>query len=163
MKRTVLLLPDQLNLHRGALADSSPADTTVLVIDSDRYLASRPWHRQRIFLFYSALEHFLVELRSAGYQVIKIRAANMADGITQYRNQHLTAELIAGEPNSISQQYALNQYGIKLVPNDFFLTSRSDFQAWANSQKSLKMENFYRQQRVRLNLLMSGDEPVGGI
>lgn len=162
MKRTVLLLTDQLNLHRGALANSSPVDTVILIIDSDRYLASRPWHRQRIFLFYSALEHFLVELRSAGYQVIKIRAANMADGISQYRNEHPAAKIIAAEPNSISQQYALTQYGIELLPNDFFLTSRPDFQAWASTQKSLKMENFYRQQRVRLNLLMAGSEPVGG-
>ena len=38
MKQTVLLLPDQLNVTRGALAQAKPADTTVLFIDSDRYL-----------------------------------------------------------------------------------------------------------------------------
>lgn len=162
MKRAVLLLPDQLNLHRGALANSSPADTSILVVDSDRYLASRPWHRQRIFLFYSALAHFVAELKAAGYQVTQLRAATMADGIARFKAEQPNLKLIAAEPNSISQQYALSQYGIELVPNDFFLTSRAEFQAWASTQKSLKMENFYRQQRVRLNLLMTGDEPVGG-
>ena len=162
MKQTVLLLPDQLNVTRGALAQAKPVDTTVLVIDSDRYLASKPWHRQRIFLFYSALEHFLVELKSAGFKVNFLRAASMEAGINEYRKSNPDQEIIAAQPNSISQQHALETYGIKLVENDFFLTSRSEFQQWANDQKSLKMENFYRKQRTRLLLLMQGEEPVGG-
>lgn len=162
MKRTVLLLPDQLNADRGALKNTSPSDTQILFIDSDRFLSSRPWHRQRIFLFYSATEHFLADQVAAGYQVTKIRAASMAEGIEQYRAINPGTEIIATEPNSISQQYALTEYGIKLVESDFFLTSRNQFKAWADSQNSLKMENFYRQQRIRLNLLMSGDQPIGG-
>jgi deoxyribodipyrimidine photolyase-related protein len=162
MKRTVLLLPDQLNAARGALAASEPSKTTVLFIDSDRYLAGKPWHRQRVFLFYAAVEHFLTDLKQAGFKVVKLRAANMQAGIDQYRTENPTAEIWATEPNSISQQYALETYGIKLVESDFFLTSRTEFKAWAADQKSLKMENFYRKQRQRLNLLMKGDQPVGG-
>jgi deoxyribodipyrimidine photolyase-related protein len=162
MNRTVLLLPDQLNATRGALAHSEPSKTTVLFIDSDRYLAAKPWHRQRVFLFYSAVEHFLIELKQVGFQVVKLRAANMQAGIDHYRAENPAVELWATEPNSISQQYALESYGIKLVESDFFLTSRTEFKAWATDQKSLKMENFYRKQRQRLNLLMVGDQPIGG-
>jgi deoxyribodipyrimidine photolyase-related protein len=54
------------------------------------------------------------------------------------------------------------EIGVKFVPNDFFLTSRETFSSWANSQKSLKMESFYRFQRERLNILMDDGEPVGG-
>ena len=161
MKRTVLLLPDQLNFDRGALAQSSPADTSILFIDSDRYLASRPWHRQRIFLFYSAVAHFLAEATAAGWQMTWLRATDMATGISQYRTEHPETELIATQPNSISQQFALTQYGIELVESDFFLTARREFSAWATSQNSLKMENFYRLQRVKLNILMNGNKPVG--
>jgi deoxyribodipyrimidine photolyase-related protein len=49
-----------------------------------------------------------------------------------------------------------------LLPNDFFLTPRPLFAQWAGAQKSLVMENFYRAQRLRLNILMEGAEPLGG-
>ena len=51
---------------------------------------------------------------------------------------------------------------MKFVDNDFFLTKRADFRAWAESQKQLLMENFYRLQRKRLHVLMEGAEPLGG-
>ncbi|MBM3691072.1 MAG: deoxyribodipyrimidine photolyase [Actinobacteria bacterium] len=162
MKKTVLLLPDQLNAERGALAKFGPKDADILIVDSDRFLISRPWHRQRIFLFYSALAHFVVELGDLGYKVTEIKASTMADGIAQYRSSNTETQIYATEPNSISQQFALEQYGVELIPSDFFLTSRAEFHQWAQSQNALKMENFYRQQRIRLNILMDGREPTGG-
>jgi len=40
--------------------------------------------------------------------------------------------------------------------------SRTDFATWAGVQKSFLMENFYRAQRVRLNILVEGGKPTGG-
>jgi deoxyribodipyrimidine photolyase-related protein len=51
---------------------------------------------------------------------------------------------------------------VQTVPNDFFLTRRDEFQAWASSQKTLVMENFYRRQRVRLGILVTDGKPTGG-
>jgi deoxyribodipyrimidine photolyase-related protein len=56
----------------------------------------------------------------------------------------------------------LQEAGIAFVENDFFLTSRALFTQWASAQKSLVMENFYRAQRVRLDVLMEGSSPLGG-
>jgi deoxyribodipyrimidine photolyase-related protein len=43
-----------------------------------------------------------------------------------------------------------------------FFTSTADFAAHAKGRKSLRMEYFYREQRKRHQVLMQGDEPVGG-
>jgi deoxyribodipyrimidine photolyase-related protein len=51
---------------------------------------------------------------------------------------------------------------VEFIPNDFFLTSREEFSSWASGQKKLIMENFYQEQRRRLNILMDGNTPVGG-
>ena len=56
----------------------------------------------------------------------------------------------------------LHSAGVQFMPNDFFLTGRSEFAAWAGSQKSLLMENFYRWQRSRLRILMDEGQPMGG-
>ena len=57
---------------------------------------------------------------------------------------------------------SLGDHGVEFMANDFFLTPRELFHSWAASQKSYLMENFYRKQRVRLNVLMEGATPVGG-
>jgi deoxyribodipyrimidine photolyase-related protein len=43
-----------------------------------------------------------------------------------------------------------------------FFSSIADFAAHAKGRKSLRMEYFYREQRKRHEVLMQGDEPVGG-
>jgi deoxyribodipyrimidine photolyase-related protein len=43
-----------------------------------------------------------------------------------------------------------------------FLCSLDDFAEWAEGRKSLRMEFFYRDLRRRYQVLMEGDEPIGG-
>ena len=40
-----------------------------------------------------------------------------------------------------------------------FVCSHHEFASWAKGRKQLRMENFYREMRVRTGLLMDGDEP----
>jgi deoxyribodipyrimidine photolyase-related protein len=70
--------------------------------------------------------------------------------------------IISAEPSSFRQFAALKEFGVEFVPNDFFLTPRPLFAQWADGQKSYLMENFYRLQRTRLNVLMEKGKPVGG-
>ena len=107
-------------------------------------------------------EHFLQELREEGFTVIFIQSKDTAAGITQFRKDFPGSELIAAQPSSHKQLQQFQELKITLLPNDFFLTPRPLFAQWAQGQKSLVMENFYRAQRLRLNILMEGSEPVGG-
>ena len=107
-------------------------------------------------------EHFLQELREEGFTVIFIQSKDTAAGITQFREDFPGSELIAAQPSSHKQLQQFQELKITLLPNDFFLTPRPLFAQWAQGQKSLVMENFYRAQRLRLNILMEGSEPVGG-
>ena len=107
-------------------------------------------------------EHFLQELREEGFTVIFIHSKDTAAGITQFRKDFPGSELIAAQPSSHKQLQQFQELKITLLPNDFFLTPRPLFAQWAQGQKSLVMENFYRAQRLRLNILMEGSEPVGG-
>ena len=110
----------------------------------------------------SARDHFLQELREEGFTVTFIRSADTRSGIEEFRKENPAIEIIAAEPSSHKQYESLKAAGISFVDNDFFLTSRTLFAQWASAQKSLVMENFYRAQRVRLDVLMEGSSPVGG-
>jgi deoxyribodipyrimidine photolyase-related protein len=162
VKTTVLLLNDHLHHNYGALKKATPATHQILFVESDRMLTTRTWHVQRLFFLISARDHFLQELKDEGFQVTLIRSADTASGIAQYRSANPGSDLIAAEPSSHQQLQQFQELGITLLPNDFFLTPRPLFAQWAGAQKSLVMENFYRAQRLRLNILMEGAEPLGG-
>jgi deoxyribodipyrimidine photolyase-related protein len=162
IKTTVLLLNDHLHRNYGALKKATPATHQILFVESDRMLTTRTWHVQRLFFLISARDHFLQELKDEGFQVTLIRSADTASGIAQYRSANPGSDLIAAEPSSHQQLQQFQELGITLLPNDFFLTPRPLFAQWAGAQKSLVMENFYRAQRLRLNILMEGAEPLGG-
>ena len=51
---------------------------------------------------------------------------------------------------------------LTVVANNHFLWKEADFQDWAKSRKSLRMENFYREGRKRFDVLMDGKDPIGG-
>ena len=161
MKRGIYVAFDQLHRDFGALKEANPKADLIIFVESQRMLESRKWHFQRLWFMISAARHFAAELSAEGFQVIYLKAANTKTGIEKVIKDNGLSEVIAAAPNSF-KLYADLQDLVKFQPNDFFLTEKEDFLNWAKSQKSLLMENFYRQQRKRLNILMEGEKPVGG-
>ena len=159
---TILLLNDHLHRDYGALKGATPQSHSILFIESQRMLTTRKWHLQRLFFLMSARDHFLADLKEEGFHITFLQSEDTAAGIAEYRSKNPGIEIIATEPSSHKQYEQFKSLKITLVPNDFFLTSRPLFQQWAAAQKNLVMENFYRAQRVRLNILMEGADPVGG-
>jgi deoxyribodipyrimidine photolyase-related protein len=125
-------------------------------------LETRKWHIQRLFFLLAARDHFIEELKDEGFTVTFIRSADTASGIAEFRKKNPELDIEVAEPSSHKQYEELKKCDVKFIENDFFLTSRALFAQWANAQKSLVMENFYRAQRIRLNILMEGSDPVGG-
>jgi len=160
--KVALILNDHLNRQYGVLKGASPSTHRILVIESHRMLTTRSWHIQRLFFLISAREHFLAELRDEGFEVTSIHSADTRAGVAEFREKFPDMGIEVAEPSSHKQYADLKELGITFIENDFFLTSRTLFSQWANSQKSLVMENFYRAQRVRLDILMEGKDPVGG-
>ena len=160
IKSLIYLAHDNLNRKKGALREANPENNEIVMVESERMLKAARWHRQRIFFMLSAARHFARELEDEGFKVHYIKAANTSLGINSLARNY--SEVIATSPSSYRLTKSLTEIGVRFVPNDFFLTPRDLFLDWARSQKSLKLENFYRWQRVRLNILMSGNEPEGG-
>ncbi|MFM1967832.1 MAG: hypothetical protein RL590_689 [Actinomycetota bacterium] len=124
--------------------------------------SGRPWHPERLFFLISSARHFAAELKGAGFKVEYLKSKTTIDGLKQIKKQHGDFPIHCAEPSSFKQFSALQEFGVVFHPNDFFLTPRELFAQWAKSQKSYLMENFYRKQRVRLDVLMDGAKPVGG-
>lgn len=160
-RTTVYVAFDQLNLRRGALRDATPQTHDILMVESDRMLRTRVWHAQRLHLLLSAAAHFRAECEAAGYTVNLRQAPTTVAGIEAHRVA-TGQRVIAAEPSSHAMFESLASAGVEFVANDFFLTSRGEFAAWAQGRRGLLMENFYRWQRTRFGILMDGASPAGG-
>jgi deoxyribodipyrimidine photolyase-related protein len=122
----------------------------------------RNWHGQRLHFLISSARHFAAHLEKLGYTVRYEKAATTVSGLENVKKVFPQLPIFCAEPSSFRQFNALKEYGVEFVPNDFFLTPRPLFAQWADGQKSYLMENFYRLQRTRLDVLMEKGKPAGG-
>ena len=163
---TVWILGDQLNRRVGALADREPGATRVLLVTSESKIASKRWHRQRLHLVLSAMAHFAAELRAEGFEVDHRAAPTLLAGLHAHREEFAVRRTIAMEPMSWDGRAMLTEAGVDVVANDQFLCHYTDFAEWASGRNKPKMEDFYRWQRIRCDILMesatNSPTPAGG-
>ena len=162
MTRIIYIPFDQLNLERGAMKIAERESDVVVLVESQRMLTGRKWHKQRLQFLVSSARHFAAELTEAGWNVRYIQSSTTTDGLKQALDEFPEAELICATPNSYRAREQLAACGASFVENDFFLTPETLFTLWADKQKSFTMENFYRAQRTRLGILMEDGQPLGG-
>jgi deoxyribodipyrimidine photolyase-related protein len=162
MSRIIYVALDHLSFDHGAMREADPACDIVALVESERMTRGRNWHPQRLFFMISAARHFASEARARGFKTHYVTAPTTVEGLRSIRVEVGDIPIVCAEPSSFRQMADLADFGVQFVANDFFLTSRHDFALWAGRQKTFVMENFYRAQRARLNILMDGAKPVGG-
>lgn len=159
---TVWLLGDGLRRDAGALRGRRPGEVRVLLVESAAAVGRRPYHRQRLHVVLSAMEHLAAELRGEGFAVDHRRAPTLAAGVAAHRVEFRPPRIVAMEPTSWEGRALAERLGVETVPSDQFLCPEEVFAGWARGRRRLVMEDFYRAERVRLGVLMDGEEPVSG-
>jgi deoxyribodipyrimidine photolyase-related protein len=162
VKRALYIAFDHLHRGYGALKGADKKSDLIVLVESQAMINGANWHKERLFFLISSARHFAQELRDEGFEVRYLKAKNTVAGLEVIKREFPGISFIAAEQSSYRLSRSLSEFGVEFVENDFFLTPRSLFINWASSQKSYLMENFYRKQRVRLNVLMEGDIPIGG-
>ena len=148
------------------------SDVVVVLLESVAKGASLPWHRQKLVLILSAMQHFAKALETAGFRVIYRRAPSYADGLVSVARELGATRVVASEGREQDMvdelaraEQLLRDVGVPLVLREDrgFLASRAEFVEWAAGKKELRMEWFYRQMRRKHGILMEPDgTPTGG-
>ena len=156
---TAWILGDQLSHDNPALEGAD----RVLLVESHAKLASGRWHRQKLHLVLSAMRHFAAELQELGLEVDYRRARSLSSGLRAHLAEHDPERVRLLSPHSMAGVERLGALDrVEIVEQALFLTDPGEFGEWVGDRKKLRMEDFYRWQRRRLNVLMDGDDPVGG-
>ena len=168
----VLVLGDQLDEGNAALAAADPARDVVLMAETAGEAAAVPSHKHRIAVFFAAMRHRARELREAGWRVeyrhIGEGVASLSAAIEEAAARHAPRRLLAVEAGEWRVRHAVDtvcgslELPVEWLPDGHFLCSTDEFADWARGRKRLVMEYFYREMRRRHDVLMDGDQPVGG-
>lgn len=170
MTRLILVLGDQLSPNLSAL-QAADRDTDVVVMaevaDEAAYVRHHP---KKIAFLFAAMRKFAEELRGAGWTVAYTRlddegnAGSIPGELLRRVEETGADEVIATRPGEWRLIGLLDDLPlpVRQLEDDRFLCATTDFAAWAEGRKALRMEYFYREMRRKTGLLMEGDEPAGG-
>jgi len=172
-RHLLILLGDQMAPEPPVLVDAEPERDRFWMCEAAAEATHVPSHKARTVLFLSAMRHCRARLVEAGWPV---RYLALDEHEQETLGDALAADLAELHPERVrvaepgeqrvvdELTAACEQAGVPLdiVPDDHFICSRSDFDAWAEGRKELRQENFYRWLRKREDVLMDGGEPAGG-
>jgi deoxyribodipyrimidine photolyase-related protein len=165
----VWILGDQLSRSGAALATVAAGEpaVSILLIESLAHVQVRPYHQQKLVLVWSAMRHFAQELRTEGYAVHYCEAEDFQTPLQDWIQHQGITELRVMAPvdKPFAQLLASLDLvcDLKILENNQFLWSETEFCQWASGRKRLIMEDFYRACRRRYGILIDTDgNPVGG-
>ncbi|KPF53888.1 deoxyribodipyrimidine photolyase [Novosphingobium sp. AAP1] len=170
----VPVLGDQLSHGLSSLADRTPEDTVVLMMevwDETQYVRH---HKAKIALIFSAMRHFARELRDTGFTVDYVKlddpgnTGSFTAEVQRAIRRHAPRGVQITEPGEWRVREMITAWrdtlGVRLrvLPDTRFVCPLPDFFQWAAGRKQWRMEYFYREMRRKTGLLMDGDKPAGG-
>jgi deoxyribodipyrimidine photolyase-related protein len=175
MRHLILVLGDQLDRRSAAFDGLDPAQDRVWMAEVAEE-STKVWvHQARIVTFLSAMRHFAENLRGDGIRVEYRRINDVENGgslaaelkavVARLKPRKLVM-VEAGEWQVREDlRAAARNLGVELEEREdrHFLASHEDFGRHSQGRKQLRMEFFYREMRVRHQVLMDDGKPVGGV
>ena len=169
-----LVLGDQLNQLIASLRDLNGDDDIVLMAEVGAEVTYVKHHKRKIAFLFAAMRHFADELRQAGARVMYCQFDDPDNGgslesevrraIATYQATKLVVTMPAEYRLMQIMQGWQSSLGIEveLREDDRFLCRVDRFAEWADGRRQLRMDFFYREMRRTHNILMEGENPVGG-
>ncbi|MFM8695544.1 MAG: cryptochrome/photolyase family protein [Betaproteobacteria bacterium] len=174
LRHLLVVLGDQLDLQAscfdGADAQHDAVWMAEVAEESTHVWSSKP----RIALFLAAMRHHAQALRGAGWRVdyrhlddpgnLGSLGAELRAAIARLKPQGLvmTAPGDWRVLEAIKAVAADCQLPLDIREDRHFFSTVRDFAAHAKGRKQLRLEYWYRELRVRHQVLMDGEQPVGG-
>lgn len=169
-----IILGDQLSLDISSLQDCNKSQDVILMGEVWQEATYVKHHVKKIAFIFSAMRHFAEGLTHNGYKVeyIKLDHQNKKTSFThilkQALKQHKITKVIVTHPGEyrvlqeIKSWTELFNIALEIRDDDRFLCDIDEFKEWEQQYKQPRMEFFYRYMRIKHNVLLKNNKPVGG-
>ncbi len=187
IRHLIIVLGDQLDWESAAFADFDPARDAIWMAEAAQE-STKVWSSKvRTTLFLSAMRHFCRSLRARGWTVFYRQLTEEgalwsgheslpANAATESLSELLAISLTVLKPVRVvlvepgewqikrdieSLAHSAKQ-ALEILEDTHFLCTHAEFAAHVHQRKQLRMEFFYRELRVRHQVLMETGVPAGG-
>jgi deoxyribodipyrimidine photolyase-related protein len=156
---------DQLTDGIGPLAEDPPDELGIVLVECPAKAARRPYHKQKLAFVLANQRHFALEQARRG---VAVRSVTDLDGYAQALRRVVddVGPLTVMEPAERELRVELaplvREGLLELVPHAGWLTSRETFLRSQPKGPPYRMDAFYRAVRRAHDVLMEGEQPVGG-
>ncbi len=169
-----LILGDQLNENISSLRDVNKLTDNILICEVKSEATYVKHHKKKIAFLFSAMRHFSKFLEESNFKLKYVKyddvnnSGSLFGEVKKAIDINNYKKIIVTKPNEfrlyseiLEWENKLNIH-VEIRDDDRFLCTTDEFNTWANDRKQLRMEFFYRNMRRKYNILMDGDEPIGG-
>lgn len=174
MEKTLrLVLGDQLNGNHSWFANRSD-NIIYIMMEIEPETTYVTHHIQKVAGFFAAMRRFAEELRESGHRCIylKLDDDHNRQSFPDNLRHYIESEKIDRFEYMLPDEFRLDQLLEKFcrnldipctaVDSEHFLTTRKTVAEFFQDKKTFVMEHFYRHMRREYNILMNGDQPLGG-
>lgn len=172
MTTALIILPHQLFAGHPGFAKRT--GEVVLVEDplffGDPVYPAR-FHKQKLWLHRASMAAYQRRLEADGLVVSRVAYepdARLVDRVCLDLAGRGAREVAIADPvdeialRRLRRASEAAELRLRVLPSPGFLNTRKDNRIWRDSHGRWFMAEFYKDQRRRLNLLMDGDQPLGG-
>lgn len=173
MKTLRLILGDQLN-HQHSWLDKTDDSVWYFIAEMRSETDYAHHHIQKVVAFFEAMREFAEHLKEKGHRVIyyTLEDSSNQQSVTKNIQNLIQKHGFEKFEYQLPDEYRLDtelqtlceslDIETEAVDTEHFLTHRLGIDEFFSGKKTYLMERFYREMRVKHNLLMNGDEPEGG-
>ena len=131
-------------------------------------------HKLKILLFLSSMRSYADNLRKNNFKITYSKIDNpdfkndyiskIQKFIKKYKINEISFFEIEDKPfeKKILNFIKKSKIKLNIITTPMFLNSRHDFKKYLSKSKKPFMAVFYKETRKKMNILMNGDDPVGG-
>lgn len=175
-RRWVYVPYDRLHDGVGPLAQTPPAETVVVLMESRAKGTRRPYHKKKLTLVLSSMRHFAFEQAARGCRIVYGSSPeSFAQGLVELQERWGWKELVTNRPAERElreelREARVNGLRIRAVSDTAWLSTKEDFEQVfgkpqphvASGRRQYLMDTFYRAMRRKTGLLMQKGKPEGG-
>lgn len=174
MKVLRVVLGDQLNRNISSLAGINAKTDLILLCEAREEYTHVKQHQKKIVFLLSAMRHFAKELKAQKFKIEYValddvnNTQSISSEIQRISQLHQADKIVITYPGEYRILQALEAFQqvtkipLEIREDDRFLATRDEFAEWATDRKKFTMEFFYRAMRKKYQILMNGEQPVGG-
>ncbi len=168
-KTAIVVLGNQLLADHPAIRKYPEA--TIVMIEADNLFRKLPYHKHKLVLILASMRNYRDYLKSKDYKLIYLELEKKSNYkqelIKTIKTRHFS-KLVCMRSSDKSPNILLKSIASEMnlefecLENEQFLTSSDESKTWFDSKANPIMDNFYRWQRRRMNILVKDGQPEGG-